>query len=123
MKSTGKKPKKKSPLRTRATSRALWIGHFDSLEELEAFIDGGSFEKEQGFVIEYPLLPFNAFERDSDAVLTAFIRDAKQLARAKKALASLKLSNVNAAILHDGFAFDPKLAPRGKKRMTFLGSF
>ena len=101
---------------------SLWAGKFPSEDALELFIDGSDFEKEQGFVIEPPLLPFHAFleEGSNEELLQTLVRDPKVVARAVEVLGK---ESANSLILHEHFEYRPDARPKKKKRMKFLGTF
>jgi len=115
---------KKQPLTPDGRYVSFWIGLFPSEDALEAFIDSGSFETEQGFRIEPPLLPFHAYDDAATPtqLLAKLMREPSVLKAANKQLPS---QSFNSLIRHEGFRYDPAKAPRAKKkrRMTFLGTF
>ena len=116
------KAKASSPLSAKAGSLSIWAGHFDSLDELEAHIDAGELEEQHGFVIEPPLLPFNAFleEASPEALVRSILEDDQRVAKVAAAIGD---EPTNALLLYEDFAFDASLVPRGSKRMRFLGTW
>lgn len=116
------KAKERAPLSHQPGWLSIWAGHFDSLDELELHVDSSEFEKQHGFVIEPPLLPFNAFlEEASPAALVGLLLKNKPLTA--KVVAAIGDEPTNALLLHEDCVFDASLSPRGKKRMRFLGSW
>ncbi|MBL8721779.1 MAG: hypothetical protein JNL79_37680 [Myxococcales bacterium] len=116
------KKAKGRPLTRKSGWLSIWAGHFDSLDELERHVDSSEFEKQHGFVIEPPLLPFNAFlDGASPAALVGLLSKDEQLAA--KVVAAIGVEPTNALLLHEECVFDAALSPRGKKRMRFLGSW
>ncbi len=116
------RPRAKGPLSHQSGWLSIWAGHFDSIDELELHVDSSEFEKQHGFVIEPPLLPFNAFAEEAPPkVLVGLLLKNKQLVA--KVAAAIGDEPTNALLLHEECVFDASLSPRGKKRMRFLGSW
>lgn len=114
--------KTKSPLTRRAGAFSLWSGRFESQDELEQHVDSGAFEREQGFRIEAPLLPFTAFldEGSAEGLVSQFSSlPARVMTAAVRAIGD---QSDNALVLHE-FVFDATKAPKKKKRMRFLGTW
>ena len=98
---------------------SLWVGRFASEDALEAFIDSGAFEREQGVTIEPPLLPFHAFDDGvtPGELVAMLVRERNILARA---IERLPARRINAVI-----RYEVRCAPARRKRtrMTFVGCF
>ena len=119
---TKKAASAKSPLTQKSGWLSLWGGQFDSLDALEMHIDSSEFEKQHGFAIAPPLLPFNAFLDDAspEQLARQFFENDALVAKVVRAIGDLP---TNSLLLHEHCAFDASLSPRGKKRMRFLGSW
>lgn len=110
------------PLTRRAGWFSLWSGHFESLDELEQHVDSGAFEREQGFRIEPPLLPFTAFldQGSAEELVRQFSPLPERVVTA--AVRAIGDESDNGLVLHE-FVFDATKAPKKKKKMRFLGTW